>query len=370
LPTGTYSGTIQVAPVGFSALTIPVSLVISAAPAGISLSSSQLQFITPAGVNPPPQSLGIQNSGAGTLRWSATVRYTSGAGWLAISPGSGDAPSLLTVTPNSATLPAGTYRASIVFSGEVDGKAAPNSPQSAEVTLAVGVPVINSDGIVNGASFSRATAPGSIISIFGKSLASVTEPAKSLPLPTTLAGSQVLVDGKEIPLFFVSGLQINALLPLDLALGDRRVEAIAGGYRATSSVRLEPAAPGIFTANDIAYGHGAVVNSDFSANTPANPAKAGSVIQIYATGLGRVTPAVAPGHPAAASPLSVVNTTPKVFVGGIAAEVLFAGLAPGFVGLYQVNARIPESAPAGAAVPLWMESGAQSSNTVTLAVAR
>ena len=89
---------------------------------------------------------------------------------------------------------------------------------------------------------------------------------------------------------------------------------------------------------------------------------------MFCTGLGEVTNRPAGGAPAPSNPLSITTTTPKVTIGGVPAPVTFSGLAPGFVGLYQVNAQVPENAATGDAVPLILTIGGATSNTVTVAV--
>ena len=93
------------------------------------------------------------------------------------------------------------------------------------------------------------------------------------------------------------------------------------------------------------------------------------MVQIFATGLGVTDPPLATGQTGASSPpLNLTVVTPVVMIGGSSAEVLFSGMAPGFVGLYQVNARVPTAAPAGDEVPLEIEIGGKTSDTVTMAV--
>jgi uncharacterized protein (TIGR03437 family) len=88
-------------------------------------------------------------------------------------------------------------------------------------------------------------------------------------------------------------------------------------------------------------------SSDFSPVTKANPARPGEIVILYANGLGLVQPAVSPGAPAPTMPLATTVLNPEVTIGGTQAEVLFSGLAPGFVNLYQLNVRVPESAQPG-----------------------
>ncbi|MCH7978302.1 MAG: hypothetical protein IH935_04915 [Acidobacteria bacterium] len=288
--------------------------------------------------------------------------------WLAVSPATGVAPSTLTVSVNSAGLNAGTYTGSITITA-VDN--ASNSPQVLPVELAVGVPLIGRNGVVNGASFSTeaVVSPGSISSLFGTNLATETVAAVELPLPRTLAGTQVLVNDVPAPLFFVSPFQINFQMPPDVSGTTAELVVVSAGVRGLPEpVSVSPERPGIFTAVSGGTGQGAVLNQDFTFNSSQNPAAAGSVIQVFATGLGATDPPSEPGEPAGASPLSNTITTPDVLIGGIPADVFFSGLAPGFVGLYQVNVGIPAGTAPGAEVSLVLIQNGISSNTVSIAV--
>jgi len=103
--------------------------------------------------------------------------------------------------------------------------------------------------------------------------------------------------------------------------------------------------------------------------TASNPAAPGEVVVIYATGLGPVSPAPATGQSApAVPPLALVTTPVKVTIGGVEAAVEFAGLAPGLVGVYQVNAQVPQEVTPGNEVDVVMTQGGAQSNTVTIAV--
>jgi len=130
-------------------------------------------------------------------------------------------------------------------------------------------------------------------------------------------------------------------------------------------------APGIFAVNAQGTGQGAILdNATYRVVYTFNPATSGStVVEIYCTGLGAVsnppaTGAAAPNSP----PFSETLKTPTLTIGGAPATVLFSGLAPGFVGGYQVNALVPASAAKGAAVPVVLSIGGARSNTVTMAV--
>jgi uncharacterized protein (TIGR03437 family) len=106
----------------------------------------------------------------------------------------------------------------------------------------------------------------------------------------------------------------------------------------------------------------------FLMNGGMTPTTAGQFVTIYGTGLGPVTNQPATGIAAGVSPLSVTITAPTVTIGGVAAPVSFSGLAPGTVGLYQVNVQVPAGVPVGATVPVILTIGGVTSNTVTMAV--
>ncbi len=181
-------------------------------------------------------------------------------------------------------------------------------------------PVLISGGVVNAATSREGASPGALVSIFGARLTGgPAQAAVSLPLPVTLAGTMVTVNGTPVPLLYVSPTQINAQLPFELAPGTADL-AIAGGG-APERFRVQAAAPGIFAV--------------------AGDRRPGGILSIFATGLGAVSPRVATGAAAAAEPLSRTTTEPVVTIGGARAAVQFSGLAPGFVGLYQVNVVVP-----------------------------
>ncbi len=149
-----------------------------------------------------------------------------------------------------------------------------------------------------------------------------------------------------------------------------KVVVATGGVRGlAATVNLAPEVPGIFSLDGSGAGQGAVLNQDGTFNSQGNPAAPGSVIQIFATGLGAVDPAVEAGQPGAIAPsFNFTTVTPVVLIGGLPAEVSFSAMAPGFVGLYRVDAAVPGGTPAGDAIELQIQIGGQSSNIATVAV--
>jgi virginiamycin B lyase len=233
-------------------------------------------------------------------------------------------------------------------------------------------PSINPGGVVNGASFTEGVVPGSIASAFGVFLLTSTAGATALPLSNGLLGlSLQFGNGEQAPLFYVSGSQVNFQVPWDLA-GPAEITLAAtinGQTGPPQSVAVVPYAPGIFSTNSQGTGQGAIQDSSYRLVDPSNPATAGSsVVLIYCTGLGSVTNQPPTGSPALDNPLSWTVTTPSVAIGGAPAPVQFYGLAPGYVGLYQVNALVPSASTKGYAVPVTISMNAVTSNTVTIAV--
>ncbi len=241
-------------------------------------------------------------------------------------------------------------------------------------------PNVNSGGLVNGASFSGADlTAGGVAAIFGTNLSPSVALASSVPLPTTLAGVSVEINGVPAPLLFVSPGQIDFQIPWQFA-SDPQVTltvVLNGASSAPQTFPLVQAGPAIFSVNSQGSGQGAVqiANTSILAaptgsipGAATQPASRGGYITIYCTGLGAVSNPPASGAIASANPLSLTLATPTVTIGGAQAAVTFSGLAPGFVALYQVNVQVPQAAPTGSAVPLAMSVNGVSSNTVTIAI--
>ncbi len=207
------------------------------------------------------------------------------------------------------------------------------------VAFAGPVPQVSQGGVVNAASFSRAVAPGSIISVFGTNLALATLSASVVPVPTSFAGVSVRINGVLAPIFFVSRNQLNVQLPFEIQPGTAQiVVSRAVSASEVRSLDVAPAAPGLF---QVSPNRAVVQNQDLSLNGPSNPAEPGSVIVAYLTGQGQVDNSVPTGHPAPVGPLARPVAAAAATMGGHAAELEFIGLTPGSVGLLQANVRVP-----------------------------
>jgi uncharacterized protein (TIGR03437 family) len=233
------------------------------------------------------------------------------------------------------------------------------------------VPIVKS-GAVNAASFASDTpvAPGGLVTIFGDKLApDATSVTGQQPFPAQLGGTQVLLGGVALPLLFASDKQINAQAPFDLPLNVPTQLLVQRGTAISvpKTVSVAPAQPAIFTRDQSGSGQGAIVNgvTNQLADSSA-PVTAGDTVTIYCTGLGAVNPAVPTGA-AATGPVSTVQPV-TVQIGGQSASVIYAGLAPGYPGLYQVNAVVPAGITPGGQVPVMVSTAGLSSPTVTMAV--
>lgn len=197
--------------------------------------------------------------------------------------------------------------------------------------------------VVNGASFLPAVSPGALISIFGTGLSRSQVNATAVPLPRKLENTTVTIGGIDAPLYFVSPGQINAQAPFELtAKTASLVVTTADGQSAPYTLSLTPTSPGLFTA--ASNGKGRALYFDPSFKQLDIPAP-GSTIILYATGLGVTNPPAATGAGgAAAEPLNRAAKAPDVYIGETKAQVAYAGLAPGFVGVYQLNVVVPSSA--------------------------
>jgi uncharacterized protein (TIGR03437 family) len=327
-----------------------------------------------------------------------------------------------------ATIPAGTttfidlgledgvdYAYRVAAVGE-DGRSA----YSREATFnRLPTPAISQNGIVNGASFSGGlpVAPGSIVSIFGSDIGvrlteSGLEPfsqgALAVPLSTSLGGYRVLFDGVAAPLFFVGGQasaalaansqspnqglitgQINAQVPWEVEPGSvnvviRHESGAETLESAPVDVVVASGAPALFTF-DFGPGRAAAINFKVDENDDvidgsiaqpqgsfpgvvSQPAKVGGVVVLFANGLGPVQPPAITGDNSLDA-LREVETPVQVFVGEAEAAVLFAGLAPQFVALYQINIVVPQGIVPGNEVPVRIQQGGIMSRAdVTIAV--
>jgi uncharacterized protein (TIGR03437 family) len=212
--------------------------------------------------------------------------------------------------------------------------------------------------VTSAADGSAAVAPGGLISIYGQNMSGANFAASQVPLTTGLGNSCIGVNGSPIPLLYVSASQINAQLPFD-AIGNATLTIhTPDGVSNNLPLTVEPTAPSIFVANSGSETLGLVVrNTNGQLVTPTNPIHPKDGITIYLTGMGETFPAIPAGAAAPSDPLSRVSQAPALTIAGMDLAVSYAGLAPGEVGVYQINATVPQSVLTGMSMPLTINQG-------------
>jgi adhesin/invasin len=312
-----------------------------------------LVFTTPAtSITPPAQAL-TASSTAGTIKYGVTsqVATPSGGHWLKVTPGSGQTRSSVQVSVDLTGLGKGIYSGTVLFT--------PTDSSINSVAVPVSLLVACGQGgcgglpatilsVANSASFHPGGAPRAAMTIFGTNLADGVYEAKTFPLPTQLGPTVVTVNGNAVPLFYVSPGQINFQMPAGAPPTNVQV-GVSNGFTHSrtaqdQTVTLTAVAPGLFTSGG---NRAAALNGDLTEHTASTPQPAGAFIVLYTTGGGPISPPIPDGTAAPSSPLSLLTGNVQVSIGGKPAQVQYAGVAPGFAGLSQINAIIPSGLAAG-----------------------
>jgi len=239
-------------------------------------------------------------------------------------------------------------------------------------------PVLFDGGVVNNASFAKSpapVAPGSIAAVFGTGLNDGSTVLFSSfgsngKLATTLGGASVTVNNILAPMFYSTPGQLGIQIPFELATLDAATLQVTVGGQASApiTIAVDALAPGLFTSTQDGKGAAVALHSDgVTPVTTQNPAKPNEVLVLFGTGLGLLSPSLATGAPSQGNPTVIL---PGVTVDGITAEVQFSGGAPGFVGLDQINIRIPPGMRTATNIPMVLNIGTKQSNTVTIAVSQ
>jgi uncharacterized protein (TIGR03437 family) len=211
---------------------------------------------------------------------------------------------------------------------------------------------LNPQGIVNAASwapFTAGIAPGELLTIFNSSNLAADTVVATSPFPTSLDQVQVSIGGLPAAIYYVSPTQIAVIVPYAVAGPIAMVQVTNNGVLSNAvPVYVNATQPGVLTQSENGLGYGDTEHADGSIVTAANPAVIGETVSVYVTGLGAVSPPITDGAPGPTGTLSEVAAgSVTAAIGGVAATVVYAGLAPGYSGLYQLNITVQAGLTAG-----------------------
>ena len=218
-------------------------------------------------------------------------------------------------------------------------------------------------GVVNSADGGTDIAPGSVVLINGTNLAPDEAVAGAPPLPSTLGDTCVTVDNIPLPLFQVSPTQIEAQLPASVSGSEPLVVHSPGGLSTPFTLDIVASAPAVLhtAVGDGQTGLPSVIRHDDGEPVDfTNPIHPNQSISIYMEGLGPTVPVVPPGTPSPSNPPALLATPPVVTLEGVTLTVSFAGLDPGQIGVYRIDAAIPFNIPSAAQAALVVTAGTAS----------
>ncbi len=328
-------------------------------------------------INPAPSGLRIPtltlpNTSVGA-NYNQTLVAVGGTGSLSWNVRNGNLPNGLQLNPVTGVISGianvpGTQN----FIVEVrDSQGGIASVAHTMIVTAAGPPAVNA--LVSAGSFAPGgVAPGELITIFGNTMGPAALTSFTLSgatVPNALSGTRVLFDGVPAPIIYTRNDQLSAIVPWSVA--GKPVVRVAVEYLGVQSAPylqpILPAKPAIFSANSSGTGPGAILNENGTLNRAQDPAAKGSVIVVYATGGGLMTPAGQDGRVAAG--VSRLDLPVTATVGGQTAEVLYAGNAPGLVeGVVQINLRLNANTPSGEQPVVINIGGNSTTSTVTAAI--
>jgi uncharacterized protein (TIGR03437 family) len=378
LAPGVYTGEVDISMSG-AVVSVGVTLVVR--PAG---TIASLEHVQAAGCTPSKLAItqtGLVNNFSVPAKWPAALvvqlnddcggGVTNGS--VVASFSNGDPPLSLRGDGQSGTYAATWQAGTVTPSMVVTLQAAAGALQPATAQLTGGVsqnqaPVLAKDGTLNNLNpvIGGALAPGTISQVYGSGLAANTVTPGLLPLPTSFQNTTMLIGGFNAPLYYLSDGQLDVQIPSALAPNQQYATIVSanGALTLPDQIDIVPAAPGIAATADgqVIAQHGV----DYTLVDAGHPAKPGEFLVIYLVGMGATNPNVDSGG---ISPVAPVTLQPTLTLDGQTATIIYAGLTPGFAGLYQINFQVPASAQTGNLTLLVTQNG-MASNATKLPVSR
>jgi len=384
LAPGVYRGSVSFS-FASAVRSVNVTLIVQAGVAGASSTAQTPARLGPlasascAGAQLVPTQTGLVSNFSAPASWPTALAVTLvdtcgspiGNGQIVTTFSNGDPPLVLSPTDSANGLYSGTWtprntssQVTILANASAPGYTT-SKVQIAGQVAHNAAPALSPNGTLDvfhpqtGAGFG----PGNIVQIFGSGLANQTNSAVQLPLPEQINGTIVLIGGIKAPLYFVSATQINAQIPFELLAGSQyQVIVSANGALTTPQpIQLTTAVPAI-----LQFTSGAVVaqHPDGTLVSDTSPATPGEYVVIYLSGLGATDISVPSGSASPSNPPANVLDTPVLTLNGTEVPTVFAGLAPTFVGLYQINFQIPQAFVSGNYQLLITQSGTASNQTI------
>ncbi len=379
LNAGVYLGGVSYSLSATTVRTVNVTLIVAS---GVGAAASAKASPRDAGCTPSklvPAQTGLVNSFSQPAGWPTPLQIvlandcgdTVANGQIVATFSNGDPPLALPLASPGQGLYSGTW-APARPSSEVAINVTANAPGFPQATSRIAgavvpnaVPVLTPNGTLH--SFDPlvggALAPGTIVAIYGQNLAATAAQPTTIPLPATFNGTSAIIGGMEAPLYYVSPTQVNAQIPFELQPGSQYDVIVSANGALTNSqpIQLSAATPGL-----AAFSDGTLIaqHSDGSLVSRSSPAMAGEYLVAYLAGLGDTNVPVASGAASPSSPLAQPSATPALTIDKTQYPILFAGLTPGLVGLYQMNFQVPAGLPAGNITIVVSQNGQPSNQTV------
>jgi uncharacterized protein (TIGR03437 family) len=361
---GTYLGRLQFISGAF-VQNIFITLHVTAAPAQITIVSGNNASGMTGSALPPLQVMVTDRNQNPLYGVPVSFTLTTGGGSVSVpmsfTDNAGIASTVVTLPPNPGVVQL------VAASGAL----------SVTFTLnAASTPSLPANAVIDGITFNQymSPAPGSIISISGQNLSPTSLVAGPGALPQILGTTRVLLvtaaNTVPLPLLSVSPGQINAMLPMDVSPGVYSIRVESASIPSNDiPLLVAPFDPGILTQNWTGSGMGIFIKTDGSVVSASNPADRGSIITLFATGLGAVDPPVPAGQPgASAEPFNRTVAQPRVVFDIYTATVVYSGLPAGVPIPYQINVVVPQQLSPATNISVSLAIGGFESNRVTIPV--